>query len=327
MKKLVSKLFFWLLIILLLHLLILFFFADGYFDSNYKRFTTPRNGSLILGTSRSAQGIVPSILIENLCLYNPIINFSFNIGESPFGPVYLHAIENKLDANLNNNIYIITVDPWSLSIHESNTSDNYELYREANRCLGNTKSFDLRFNYNYLLNNIHTGWGQIFIRSMKTRLIKTILNLNLSPKYFNYFPNGYSYLHNDGWLEVTLKSDSDFFLNKRTMDKVDYFKDNWLYHYRISKNRFNYLNDTIELLDLYGEVLLVRMPVHEDILEIEDQYCPHFNEIMQNFADEKDLVYYNYTGMGNNYKYTDGNHLIKFSAKAFSLLLAQDIKD
>ena len=71
-----------------------FLFAGGKSDSYYLRFTSPRQHSMIIGTSKAAQDLQPSIM-------DPIVfpdekdafyNYSFNIIDSPFGYIYLKSI-------------------------------------------------------------------------------------------------------------------------------------------------------------------------------------------------------------------------------------------
>ena len=79
--------------VVLLHLF-LGTYAGGNTDSFYKRFTSPRQSNLILGNSRSAQGILPHYMKS----FNgePFYNYSFTIFDSPFGDSYLSSVKNKL---------------------------------------------------------------------------------------------------------------------------------------------------------------------------------------------------------------------------------------
>ena len=65
------------------------FFANGRIDPFYLLFTTPAQHSLILGNSRAAQGIVPSIVgasLEPLDFQGEPFNYSFTLSTSPYGP-------------------------------------------------------------------------------------------------------------------------------------------------------------------------------------------------------------------------------------------------
>ena len=102
-------------IIILLHLG-LALLADGTTDDYYLKFSSPKQSSLILGTSRAKQGIIPSVLsssIENVDYQ--MFNFSFTLKSSPFGLVYYNAIKQKIDLESKDGCFIVTVDPWSIS--------------------------------------------------------------------------------------------------------------------------------------------------------------------------------------------------------------------
>ena len=63
-----------------------------YTDPFYLRFTTPQKKSLVIGTSRAAQGIVPSVMTSILNKKGwgeDLYNYSFTIMSSAYGEPYL----------------------------------------------------------------------------------------------------------------------------------------------------------------------------------------------------------------------------------------------
>ncbi|HRD51404.1 MAG TPA: hypothetical protein PKY96_02030, partial [Flavobacteriales bacterium] len=69
--------------------------ADGSTDAFYLRFTAPKAASMILGTSRAAQGIRPDVLDSSLAVGGwrvNTFNFAFAKGYSNYGPAYLSAV-------------------------------------------------------------------------------------------------------------------------------------------------------------------------------------------------------------------------------------------
>jgi len=330
MKKFIHQLLLWLLIVFLLHILTVFFFADGYFDSYYKRFTTKTKSNLIIGTSRAAQGIVPDVICERLGLSkDDFLNFAFNITVSPFGEKYNNAILHKINNKNSRSIFIITVDPWSLSIKDANIN-NFEP-RESNTSFWKTIRYNSKigFNMSYLYHNLNMAWGQsILYQSIKSRIIKFVINNQKSfPGFLQYkLPNGYSYLHDHGWLEVTIRDTSDMFLTKRISDRVAEYE-NIAKRYTISDYRIGALNILIDTLQSYGNIYLVRMPVHDEILNIEDHNFPEFGEIITQISTSHNIPYYDFNYGKKKYRYTDGNHLLKSSAYAFSRELAELIQN
>ena len=90
----------------------------GGVDAFYGRFASPPAGSLILGTSRAAQGIRPAVLAARLGgqFEGPLLNYAFTLTHSPYGPAYLASIRRKLRPEVRHGLFIVAVDPWSLSL-------------------------------------------------------------------------------------------------------------------------------------------------------------------------------------------------------------------
>ena len=123
-------------------------YADGYIDPFYKRFTTPQQNNLILGTSRAAQGIVPSILKKNFNIN--FYNYSFTISHSPFGKGYYESIKKKLDPKTKNGVFIVAVDPFSITSHiKPNGEENFD----HEKMITNQKMVHTNPNFEYLIKN------------------------------------------------------------------------------------------------------------------------------------------------------------------------------
>jgi hypothetical protein len=273
--------------------------ADGYTDPFYLRFTSAKQSSMIIGTSRSAQGILPSVLNKELNRTD-IYNFSFTLLHSPFGESYLNLINLKLDKKNRNGLFIIAVDPWSIS---SEFNNNIEKIPEKETFTGKLKFVDLNPNLPYLLNYFDGN------------LMKIIL-----PKRHKQM-----FLHNDGWLEVNIPMDK-----KSVDDRIILKEKEYVFNskrFSISKYRMQYLEKTIDLLKNYGKVILVRMPLHQKIYKIENYYFQNFNNMITQISINKHISFFDYTNFNGDYTYTDGNHLYKGSANEFSKILSQKIKN
>ena len=179
--------------------LAVFFCADGHTDAFYLRFASPRQSSLILGTSRAAQGINPSAM-NSILQNNNIYNFSFSVAHSPYGPVYLESIKRKIKMNAKNGIFILTVDPWSISCEYGNPEDSLT-FRERGLALGKIKIVDMCPNIPYLI----ISYNQPYI------------NLLL------YKKDNAELLHENGWLEINVPMDS-ISVAKRTRIKIEHYK-------------------------------------------------------------------------------------------------------
>ena len=303
------------LFIIALHL-ILGALANGSTDNFYLRFTSSKQNSLIIGTSRSAQGIHPNILdsVLNLEENNGIYNYSFSINNSSYGKEYYYAIKNKINESAKNGLFIITVDPWAIS-SDTTLNDN-EIDIES--IFYSKKHYNSYPNYEYLIKNYKKGWGNILLKRIESNIL--IRNQNSLSK----IKGAFTYLRKDGLLEVYTSMDSTYV--KQNIQKKVYNYKTSMSSNKFSKFRFLYLRKTIELLKKHGEVYLVRMPVHTSLFKIESSFDPQFDKRIMNLANKTNVDYLNFADNATQYSYTDGNHLYINDAKIFSNQLAERIK-
>ena len=263
--------------------------ADGKSDPFYLRTTTPKQSSLILGTSKAAQGLMPEFI--NPYLETDIYNFSFTVAHSPFGPAYLSAIEKKLDPRTKDGIFIITVDPWSISSDGIDPNDENQ-FGESKSFMGTLSSFSSKPNVSYILNSYGDNY------------IKILLNFSQME------------VHDDGWLEVFPPMDSTSVKN-RIAENIQEQKTK-LKNYKFSQTRFEYLKKTIETLKTHGKVYLVRLPVDNRIAAIEARLLPDFDKKIDELAKSEAVPYLNLMNSDTKFTFTDGIHLYKDSAKDVS---------
>lgn len=170
-------------------------------------------------------------------------------------------------------------------------------FRELELALENTHIVNIKPNFIYLINNWHRSYYKL-------------LDKNKS----NMF------LHNDGWLEVNVNLDSAK-MSKVLADKEKIYRDNILPKAHFSKIRYNYLRQTISLLKNHGKVYLVRLPIHEKIMQVEKELMPNFNvDIKEAIASANGFL--DLTNKNSDFNYTDGNHLDKVSGEIVSKTVA-----
>lgn len=281
----------------LLFAIIVIFSVDGYSDAYYIRFATPKQKSLIIGTSRAAQGLQPQII--NTKLHSELFNFAFTIDHSPFGKVYFENIKQKL-SNQKGGLFIVTVDPWSITSWCDSPNDLIQ-FRENSLCLNKNTPVDRNPNVEYLLKNFN----------------KKFVDLRKSDKTL--------FLHQDGWLEINNIPMDSVSVLKRIQKKVEVYRNQYLPKSKFSSVRLQYLLETIRFLKEYGSVYLVRLPIHSRLMEIENEYMPDFEIIIQEGIMLSD-GYLDLTKWNNKFVYTDGNHLFKESGKQVSQMIAEWIK-
>lgn len=275
--------------------LLTFWQADGRTDPFYLRFTTPEKKSLIIGTSRAAQGIIPSVLDSNLNS-SGTFNYAMTVANSPYGSAYFKSILKKVNHYTTDGIFILEVSPWSISSLCSNPNDSTS-FRENNLTISKISNVNQKPNIQYLLKSYSKPFYQLWY-----------------PK-----PNG-MLLHNDGWLEVSISMDSIKVKNRTNKKIVRYTS--LVDSYNYSDVRFKYFKKTIDSLMKLGTVYIVRMPVCDEMLEIENDLMKSFNAKIEKVANTRNITYFNLTGTNSEYQFTDGNHLGQNSAKKFSIELA-----
>lgn len=273
------------------------FLADGKTDAFYLRFTTAKQHSLILGTSRAAQGLRPDVL--NSQLGTELYNYSFTLGQSPYGPTYYKSIKAKLDTTQDSSIFILSVDPYSISSSKENPNDTLS-FPERELCLGNTIDVTSKPNFSYLYNNLGGRYYQILMPKLKEVI-----------------------LHDDGWLEVSVSMDSEQ-VDRRRQQRLRQYAEGPLKNRTFSLSRFASLKRIIKLLNRYGNVYLVRLPVHPDMRKLDNAMDPFFEQRIEELLPMV-TGFFDMAPFDDEFAYTDGNHIAKESAENVSLLVGEFI--
>jgi hypothetical protein len=278
----------------------------GYVDAFYARFTSPPAGSLILGTSRAAQGIKPGILAMRLgkSYEGPWLNYAFTLAESPYGPGYLSSIERKLAAGTKKGLLVLAVDPWSLSLPKATLVTKPLAFPEAQSMVSQLASVSQNPNLDYLAHYLHRPFYQLLLNADTAHVVER--------------------LHLDGWLEIALPPPSadTALLRRRTAEKLATYR-KLAATSSAAKARYASLSETISFLQKHGQVVLVRVPTGPKMAALEKQYQPDFDDQMKELADFKHVSYLNY--LDQPYSTNDGNHITRQAAEQFSQRLAADI--
>lgn len=300
MRKFLFKISFYIIGVIAV-LLYLGTYADGNTDDNYMHFTGPKPSNMIIGDSRGVQAVIPDILDQKF-KDRKFNNFAFNIADSPYGKIYFEAIKKKLDPNTKNGIFILTVDPWSLTIDKRIKSEKE--YSENNSALADMYFYDMAPNYEYLLKHYSRSWFTIY------REREELVRSN-------------TYLHKNGWMEVTVDVHPDS-LRKREIKKVEGYLDN-AKKLKMSSYRMNAFEDMIKYLKNKGSVYIVRIPGFKGIMDIENSYFPDFSKRIEDVAKKNDVKFFDFSSKYDDYIFIDGNHMYKESGKAFTAQIADSI--
>ncbi len=312
MKSFLGKLTAYILLLgtlLSMYILIVYFRPD-LVDLFYYRFTTPKASSLILGSSRAAQGLKPGTINKKLGRdeNTKIINHAFAGGPSTIGPNYYREITQKLKQGSKDGIFIISVTPWTFTTGTDNIDDDSLQFFEVKRKLyvGNLSSSSTNPNLEYLWKYWHNKFS-VFEYAFKYMI--------------NY--GGILRLHADGWLEVDIDMDSTV-VNQRIKTAMAEFTET-AKHVKWSNTRYFFFEKIIGYLQKRGEVYFVRMPVSKDMAELEHTYFPGFDEQMKITADRYNIHYINFIHESGKYKTTDVHHLWRESSEIISNKLSDSL--
>ena len=290
----------------------------GYVDAFYARFAAPPAGSLVLGTSRAAQAIRPDVLAAHLGnrYQGPWLNYAFTLAESPYGPGYLSSIKRKLAPDTRHGLFVLAVDPWSLSLPKGTTYSGYPplsepvgwhkkvLFPEAKSMVSQVASVSQSPNLDYLAHYLHKPFYQLLLDTDTTRVVER--------------------LHPDGWLEIALPppTTNPNLLARRTAEKLTTYRA-LAASSQLAVARLSSLDELITLLKPHGRVVLVRLPTGPEMAALEKQYQPYFDEELAQLAARHAVPYLNY--LDQPYPTNDGNHITRGAAGQFSWRLAADI--
>ncbi|QBA63891.1 hypothetical protein [Muriicola soli] len=274
----------------------------GYVDYFYEKFTTPKAPSLILGDSRSFQGIQPKIINKYFTdsdLDLPIFNYSFTLFEISYGKPYLESVKRKLNSKAKNGIFIISVHPWSVSNRSGNHEEERGVYFESDLPPHNMKWVDVSPNFEYLLKN----FNYFHFKGMFRKMTLT---------------------HKDGWLQDNNLPTDQNILNEWKQIQIERYKRHSLKWVK-SNVRMEDLKKTASFLKNHGRVYLVRLPIDEEINKIELKYWHNFDQEMKELSDSLQIDYINFSSSVKKYDTYDGIHIDQYSGVDFTKSLCDSI--
>lgn len=265
-------------------------FLRGETDGAYLKIASPAKSSLILGTSRAAQGLYPGAFpSDNEWFQGDIYNFAFTSATSPWGPTYLRAIEMKLaPPNGKPGLFVVEVSPLAFTV------DPEEGLREEKSFLAKLRSVTMSPNPEYPFYaadrgpDILEGLMQMAMGRVRQRL------------------------HADGWLEITLANRESRYRTRLAEKRLQ--NESSLRSTVESSVRWEYFQRTLAMLQARGHVGVVRLPVAPEILALEQQRYPDFNERIGTIARANGSFFVDLTDLSHQVSTTDGSHLAKESA-------------
>jgi len=279
----------------------------GYVDAFYARFAAPPAGSLVLGTSRAAQAIKPGVLAARLGgrYEGPWLNYAFTLAESSYGPGYLSSIRRKLAPGTRHGLFVLAVDPWSLSLPKALASQGEKIvFPEEKSMVSQLASVSQSPNLDYLAHYLHKPFYQLLLDTDTARVVER--------------------LHPDGWLEIALPPPTAnlALLARRTAEKLATYRQLAASNY-LAPERLRSLREILVFLQAHGRVVLVRLPTGPAMTALEKQYQPDFDATMSHLGHSLGVPYLNY--LNQSYPTNDGNHLTRTAAAQLSQRLAAEV--
>lgn len=277
-----------------------------YLDAFYARFTAPPAASLVLGTSRAAQAVLPDVLQAQLSgrYEGPWLNYAFTLYQSPYGPSYLASIRRKLAPGTRHGLFVVAVDPWSLSVARPTGAYQSTAFPEDQLMIGQLRQVSQNPNFGYLTHYLNFPLYRALLHDTTAAVER---------------------LHPDGWLEIALPSPltTPARTRQREAERLTTYRQ-LAATSQPSAARLASLRQLITFLKPHGRVVLVRVPTGAAMTALEATYQPGFDQLMHQVSSSLGVPYLNYTGQP--YLTTDGNHLWRGAAREFSQRLAADVE-
>ena len=262
-------------------------------NSDFKKLFSEKHQSMMIGTSRMAK--IRDHLVEEALKGKGkgIYNFAFNLETTPYGPLYYQRIREKLPEEFDSGIFVLGVDPWTVSAKENRKSDSTK-FKEN----GTLVSF-----------NPNQRFGKI-------RYFFTHYN---KPYYSLFLPkppesNIETRRPDSAFVAMHIKSKMANYRKMHFNDEV------------ISDLRYSYLEKTIELLKTKGTVYIVRLPVSQEMLELEEEYAPEFDDKLEKTVRELQVNLIDLRLVAPYFLCPDGNHLYDADADTVSLMIGEMIR-
>ena len=253
---------------------------------------------MIIGTSRAAQSIDPKYLSWKA------YNFAFTIKHSPFDFSYLQLIKKYHPINSRKKlVHIIAVDPWSLMSFQGDKYENKN---------GSFSSYMLKLNY------------------FETRVIYPLKFLNIRNEIlqFEIFTKK-EHVNSFGRFVIPInENDLKITYQENLKRKISGYKKTEVYRKgRVSTLRIRNLKRIISYLQKDGKVYLIRLPVVEEMLNMEEEIFPYFDEEIGEISDNYKLKYINLMGLNKKLRYLDGNHIWNRDVKFISNCIKDSVLD
>lgn len=265
-------------------------------DEHYPKLCAGEVQGLFIGSSRMSQALNPEAVGKGTKWEGALLNFAFTNATSPYGALYSESVLRRAE-DIEDGLFILEINPWILS-----RDSREEEPREKGKTLDDLWSVSGHPNISYLLGKSKKQLWQLWTQEQ-----------------------GRLEISRDGWLKVAMELDS-LDLPQRYQEKLEAYRD-ILPHYRGSSDRIQAFHELVEALKKKGEVVIVRIPVSEEMVALEKELALETTlaSDLEWLASERVLDFTNDPEAAALVTH-DGNHLHYSSALRFSQLVNEEIK-
>lgn len=290
-----------------------------------KRLKPIKCNSMIFGTSRSAQGVNPAILQELAPQAGDWLNFSFNLSVSPWNEAYADAIIQKVDCSIDpseSGHFLIFVDPWVLDENCGRAAKSWLSADWLEICDVNLLSYAI--NNTNPLDVIGFGSGADFLSVFCSSIPRQLLALLPEQDFVvsrGVQPNGW--LPNPGSLSPQEKQQA-------IEEKISYFKQTktpaTTWPGESNSHQLSRLIRHLKGRFPESQIKLIRPPVSNEMLLLEQEWFPEMNKWVDRFALQHNLEFVDFNQAWKekkNLDFNDAHHLSIDGASRFSAVLAE----
>ena len=285
--------------------------------------------SMVFGTSRSAQGVNPDILEKYAPETGEWLNYSFNIGASPWNDAYVDAILEKVNCSIETSqpsYFLIFADPWTLDEFCGAGEGSWFDQPWAKPC--GTSIWDYGWHKSNPLDILGYGSGSDFLSvfaSSVPRQFKDIFTNNpSSSKNSGVQINGW--LPNKGELtlsekENAIKGKVENYKSEKVIGKEWPFPDN--------SDALARLIDSLKKDVPQSKVILIRPPVADLMLELEQTWFPQTSMYLAALSEAKKIRFIDGNDLWTSKStmdFNDAHHMSIEGANRFSQFLAETIQ-
>ena len=312
--------------------------------TSQQQFDLKKQDLIILGSSRAVESIRPNFFVKNFNEFSEVLNFSCHsckLLEHQINPILKEFSDTE---NIQKKM-IVTVEPFLFQKLENAKSEIIENqnshFSEFNKKI---KSFGSKLIFTWCTscrpeNRRHLHhWIAFFVYSGKGFFETKSLSSNILKKNYNYWitqrANAFSVkiVHRDRGFEGM-----QLVLNDKSMSLLEVFKKHQkFYPTHLANFDIEKIKEVEKKLVILKkkeiDIIMLRLPIHSSLFDIENKYVPEFNKLMNDLSVKLEIPYIDFNDSDKKHftndplNFTDSSHLQFSATEKFNTLLIKELK-